>query len=38
MYKNKKQQQFTPRYMFSDWGIPLRQKEHYSQFKNAKKI
>ena len=33
MYGNGKQQRITPRYILSDWGIPPRQKQFYSQFK-----
>ena len=33
MLINAKQQRITPRYILSDWGIPPRQKQIYSQFK-----
>ena len=33
MCKDEKQQQITPRYILSDWGIPPRQNTNYSQFK-----
>lgn len=29
--KDVKQQRITPRYILSDWGIPPRQKQIYSQ-------
>ena len=37
-YKDEKQQRITPRYILSDWGIPPRQKQHYSQFKTQSKM
>lgn len=36
MCKDEKQQQITPRYILSDWGIPPRQNTNYSQFKTQR--